>query len=56
MEINKSNTSVVLVRAFLAADNSYIGCNVRFNSKDGLTCHQSGVCRGADYKKCSVCG
>ena len=29
-------------------------CNVRFNRKDGLTCHQWGACKGADYKKCSV--
>ena len=32
------------------------GCNVRFNRKDGLTCHQSGACKGVDYKKCTVCG
>ena len=26
------------------------GCNVRFSRKDGLTCHQSGACKGADHK------
>ena len=30
-------------------------CNARVNRKDGLTHHQSGACKGADYKKFSVC-
>ena len=67
----KSSTGEVLVGKFFSAGSIYTaitfefseprtyrcdGCNVRFNRKDELTCHQSGACKGADYKKCSVCG
>ena len=30
-------------------------CNARVNRKDGLTHHQSGACKSANYKKFSVC-
>ena len=67
----KSNRSLVLVGKVLAADSIYVAIswvvrnqdpiNVMFavlvlTEKVGLTCHQSGACKGADYKKCSVCG
>ena len=66
----KSNISIVLVGKFLGAESIYMAksrvarnqnpkkcvCNVKFNRNDALTCHQSRACKGADYKKCSVCG